>query len=266
VIEEEARAWVERETGNRVVATRSFTAATSSSVDAVEFDDGTRLVLRRYTRRQFLVIEPDAPRREVDVLRFAQKEGLPVPEVIAACDGEVPMLLMTLVEGQPDPDPDLDQLAELASRIHAIDASGLGHDYFRWYEGVAVVPPQATDVGLWEAAIATWHERMPAYAPVLIHRDFHQGNVLWEQGSVSGIVDWVNACRGPAQCDIAHARNNLGPERGERFTRAYEHITDTTFDPYWDIASVLEHDADEWTDPANLREAEERLRLALGRR
>ena len=62
---------------------------------------------------------------------------------------------------------------------------------------------------------------------------------------MSGVVDWINACRGPAGVDVAHCRTNLaqmyGPDSADRFLDAYLDIADGfTYDPYWDIDSVLD--------------------------
>lgn len=38
----------------------------------------------------------------------------------------------------------------------------------------------------------------------LIHRDFHLGNILWKDETVSGLVDWAETSWGPADLDVAH--------------------------------------------------------------
>jgi Ser/Thr protein kinase RdoA (MazF antagonist) len=56
---------------------------------------------------------------------------------------------------------------------------------------------------------------------VLVHGDFHPGNVLWRRGVVSRVVDWQAACTGPAVIDVAQCRVNLltiGTDAAERFT------------------------------------------------
>jgi aminoglycoside phosphotransferase (APT) family kinase protein len=91
----------------------------------------------------------------------------------------------------------------------------------------------------------------PAYEPVTIHRDFHPGNVLWTGADISGIVDWGNACVGPAAFDLAHLRVNLASLAGQA-------ATDATFpgDPSWDIEAALgfidpwsPEARDEWIGP-----------------
>jgi Ser/Thr protein kinase RdoA (MazF antagonist) len=196
-----------------------------------------------------------------------------VPEVVAAdTTGEVigdgvPALLMTFRPGRAIAVPDLHRLAETAAHIHAINADDLGHEYFPWYADTTTAPPPlSARPAIWERALDLWHNHMPPYRPVFIHRDYHPGNVLWSRGRVSGIVDWANACRGPWGCDIAHCRNNLiglsGYDAADRFQRAYESITGETFDPFWELASVMEHGPSDWTEE-HLAEQEPRLERAL---
>ena len=73
---------------------------------------------------------------------------------------------------------------------------------------------------VWERAVEISRDPAPPPA-VLLHRDFHPGNVLWRYGRVSGVVDWLGACSGPAPADVAHCRLNLltmGTEVASRFT------------------------------------------------
>ena len=79
-----------------------------------------------------------------------------------------------------------------------------------------------------------------------MHRDYHPSNVLWLNGRVSGVVDWVNGCRGPAGIDVAWCRHNLanlhGVSAADDFLAAYTAAagSDFTYDPYWDLMSVVE--------------------------
>ncbi len=141
--------------------------------------------------------------------------------------------------------PDLRLLASVAASIHAVDASAFAHPYYPWYEDtLCAAPVGASDPALWERAIEVWHSRMPAYRPRLLHRDFHPGNVLWSS-SGAFVVDWANSCAGPWGCDIAHCRDNLiqlsGVEAADAFLGAYLELTEAEYDPFWEIASVLEH-------------------------
>lgn len=247
------RAWVEHETAARVVAVRRLPGASSTAVHRLDLADGRRVVLRRYVWPGFVQSEPLAPRREVDALTFAAAHGLPVPEVVAvdlagrATGDGVPAVLLSLVPGRPLAAPDPRALAELAVSIHAVDARAFPHHYFGWYEGVLVEPPRASRrPEVWSEALELRTTAMPSYRPVFVHRDFHPGNVLFVRSKVTGVVDWAGACSGPAGCDVAHCRANLlawaGRAAAEAFVACYEERSGTTLDPYWLLASVLEHE------------------------
>lgn len=268
------RAWIERETGTAVQVVRRLPGASTSAVHRIDLDGGRRLVCRRYVWPGAITEDPDAPRREVDALIFlARHDRVPAPRVVASDltgtgvgDG-VPVVLMTFVPGRAIAAPDTRRLAEVAAAIHDIDPAGFGHGYVPWYvDQLRGPPPGARRLDLWERAIELRPVAMPPYRPVFLHRDFHPGNVLWAHGRCSGVVDWTDACRGPAGCDIAHCRANLidwaGAEVADRFVAAYESLTGTTHDSYWDVASVLEHDLDHWT-PEEVAAAEQRLGRAL---
>lgn len=268
-VPEHVRAWVQQHTGARVAKTARLPGASSAAIHRVDLTDGRRVVVRRYVWREFVESEPDAPGREADALRFAHRHGLQVPEVIAADatgdevgDG-VPVLLMGYLPGQPLADPDPRRLAETAAAIHAVDATDLGHDFFPWYEAeMTTPPPLSTRPAVWNKAIDLWQNAMPAYRRVLIHRDFHPGNVLWSRRRVTGVVDWANACRGPAGCDVATCWSNLvlwaGRDTAEEFVKAYESITGGALHPFWRMANILEAGRRHWT-PENLAKGEPEL-------
>ena len=70
--------------------------------------------------------------------------------------------------------------------------------------------------------------------------------MLWSNGRVSGVVDWVNGCRGPAGIDVAWCRHNLANLHGvsvaDDFLAAYIAAagSDFRYEPYWDLMSVVE--------------------------
>jgi len=176
-------------------------------------------------------------------------------------------VLMSFVPGRAIAEPDLARLARVAATIHDVDVDGYAHDYYPWYASYDHQPPAHTPwPALWECAITLWRAALAPYEPRFVHRDFHPGNVLWARGRATGIVDWPNACRGPWGCDIAHCRDNLvslaGPAAADRFLAEYESLTGRTYDWFWEMASILEHGADEWT-PARLAEVEPRLEHAV---
>jgi hypothetical protein len=70
-------------------------------------------------------------------------------------------------------------------------------------------PDWLRDKRLWDRALAFYQGPRLDDDSVLIHRDFHPGNVLWARGRVSGVVDWQAACVGPRAADVWHCRGNL---------------------------------------------------------
>ena len=78
---------------------------------------------------------------------------------------------------------------------------------------------------MYEEAFARLAEPEPAYEPTFLHRDFQPGNVLWQDGGVTGVVDWVETSTGPSDLDVAHCASNLatlhGAEVGWAFHEAY---------------------------------------------
>jgi len=77
---------------------------------------------------------------------------------------------------------------------------------------------------------------------VLLHRDFHPGNVLWRRGTVSGMVDWQGACTGPAAADVAHCRVNLltfGIDAAEHFTALWQQASGTACHPWADVVTII---------------------------
>ena len=257
-VPDHVRRWVESQVGVGVVDATPFDGASSAAVHRLDLADDTAVVLRRYAWPGFLAAEPDAPRREVEAIRFAHTAGLPVAEVLAAdptgrdVGDDVPVVLTTLLSGTPVRVPDLDALVDAARLVHAVDPSGFDHAYFPWCRGeMTAPPPGTTDPALWERALELWHAGPPAHDPVFVHRDFHPGNLLWTDDAFTGLVDWANACVGPAGCDVAHCRANLrdlaGPDVADRFVAAHASTTGTDLDPYWILAAHLEHTPDHWS-------------------
>ena len=83
---------------------------------------------------------------------------------------------------------------------------------------------------------------VPASPAVLLHRDFHPGNVCWQRGAACGVVDWVGACTGPAVADVAHCRVNLltvGPDAAGRFTAMWQSAAGTAYHPWADVVTII---------------------------
>lgn len=269
----EALTWAERQVGDRVVGVRRLAGASTSAVHRLVLAGGTSVVLRRYVWPAVLDDDPVAPRREADALVFGAAAGLPAPGLVAAdLSGEdvgdgIPALVTVFLPGRAVAVPDLDRLAELAATIHAVEPDGFPYVYSDWFGGAPKRPPtNATRPDLWEQAADVVASGAPPHRAVFLHRDFHPGNVLWRRGRCSGVVDWVNACVGPAGCDVGHCRGNLvrldGVDAADWFRSAYEAVAAEPYHPYWDVADVFEHGASPWSR-REIAEGEVRLDRAL---
>ena len=141
----------------------------------------------------------------------------------------------------------LAETARMLARIHSAPAVDFPWRYFSFTNEETLAPPSwSKRPDLWEEAIRIRVAGPPEDSDVFLHRDYHPVNLLWEGAGLSGVVDWVNACAGPAGVDVAHCRTNLvlmyGVSVAERFRQAYFEVGDaaSAYHPYWDIDSILD--------------------------
>ena len=235
-------------------------AGTSARLDAVDvLLDGKRvqLVLRRFTDKQWLKVEPDLVAHEAAALAWASNANLAVPTLLAfdsngAESGGAPATLTTMLPGgvqlRPEDMADwLSGMAAAAHEIHKLDADGFPWTYRRYNAGTTLeVPGWSREPAAWYRAIDIVNSPPPSSRECFIHRDFHPSNVLWADDKVTGVVDWVNACKGPVGIDIAWCRHNLANlysvEVADDFLEAYSRIAgfEYVYDAYWDLMTLVE--------------------------
>ncbi|WMT39088.1 aminoglycoside phosphotransferase family protein [Paenibacillus sp. D2_2] len=214
-------------------------------------------VLRQFTDHEWLESEPDLAEHESVALNRAYEAGVPSPQWIAGdFTGEfcgIPSVLMTRLDGEVILRPLemqgwLDGLAGALAGLHGADTTPMKWKYFSYNNISALqIPDWTNSPEAWGKIIKRVQGDVPAYMPRLIHRDYHPTNVLWENGKVSGIVDWVNCCYGPAGIDTGHCRVNLvqlyGVKTADAFLEAYLHSpgsTEEVTDCYWDMLSLTD--------------------------
>jgi aminoglycoside phosphotransferase (APT) family kinase protein len=233
--------------------------------------DPLELVLRRFVRLDWLAEEPDTATREAQALSLLADVDLPTPRLVAVDpDGSAagaPSVLMSRLTGRVEWDPKgveefLRALAEPLPAIHSVRvAAGVALPDYRPYPLRIRRPPAwAARPDVWERAFGVLDRPPPADERRFVHRDYHPGNVLWERGRVTGIVDWVNASIGSPWADVGHCRVNIASELGQRaanrFLDLYRAVSGRTDDyhPYWDISAAiggLDEDVDEQPSPAD---------------
>jgi len=214
------------------------------------------VVVRQFDQKDWVTEEPDLARHEAESLRIAADVDIKTPKIISYAETDrecgVPVVLMTMLPGSVELKPD-DQdhwvagLAKGLMRIHKITADSFPWAYYSYHDVDTIeIPTWSTVPHIWERAIEIVRGPRPVTTPCLIHRDYHPTNVLWTDGVVSGVVDWVNACRGPAGIDVGHCRLNLAllysVSTADAFLVAYQREADPSFDydRYWDLLALID--------------------------
>ncbi|WP_394814519.1 phosphotransferase family protein [Streptomyces chisholmiae] len=240
------RSWVGRQLapGERLVSVRPLRGGWTSrmcrlTVAGAAPGAGRELVLRSFVTPFFRRHAPGLLGREFRVL--GQLAATPVPAATPlAVDPEgraaaEPSLLMSLLPGAVRVAEDgrvaarSAELARLLAVVHRVSAEGADRPraYQAWTAPDRVRVPAGTAVpGLWRRAVAVIDRPPPAFVGRFLHRDFHPGNVLFDDaGRVSGVVDWVETSWGPSDLDVAHCASALalahGPAAGLDFDRHY---------------------------------------------
>lgn len=247
----EVLAWVERQVGRRVVDQQPLEGGRAAAVHRLRLDAGDDLVLQRFVL-EWVLEEPWTPANEALVFELLADTAVPAPRLVAVDpDGRstgTPTVLMSALPGAvvwdpPDLDPWLDGLIESMITIHQVEPSAKLRDW-EPYAPEDVPPAWTNHRWAWERAVAAYEDERPASDRVFLHRDFHPGNVLWQRGRISGIVDWGSSCAGPPEEDVAHCRVNLAIHHGqavadEFLTRWLRATGRTEYHPYWDLLDVV---------------------------
>jgi aminoglycoside phosphotransferase (APT) family kinase protein len=222
--------------------------------------------------------EPDGRLRKLVIKRPSSIEELRVMELLQALKLPAPApryfhapekaLAMDFIDGTidfglADTDGYLGQMAEQLAALHAVDLSGQDVSFLRLREPVCwelnKLPEMPTGAGFdVRRAAARLRERPLAAANDvrLLHGDFWAGNMLWQDGRITAVIDWEDAGIGDPLKDLAEARVEIvwlfGVQAVETFTDHYRakaaanlgaKAANLALDyhdlPYWDLCAVL---------------------------
>jgi aminoglycoside phosphotransferase (APT) family kinase protein len=248
--------WAEAAWDRRVTRVRRLAGGWTSTMLGLTGENGQRAVLRLMTKEPWRRHAAELLAREAAVQQRLQRSAIPVPQSIAldlsGDNAGAPAHLMSWLPGRlcldSATDDVLDTLARALVAIHRVDP---GPDRPRKYQSWAspakrVMPPWARRQPLWREAFALLEQPAPTYPGTFLHRDFHLGNLLWSQGRITGVVDWVETSWGPAELDVAHAATYLamlhGAEAGARFADAYGRRTGGRHGEearYWNVMDIV---------------------------
>ncbi len=169
--------------------------------------------------------------------------GLDVPTPVSFSETSV---VMTYLEGEPDLAPAdlgdyLKKYAEYLAVIHQVcpdSVRGLARDAI----GVSDCTGEL-NLKLGEHEIRRALAQSPsAGANVLRHGDFWPGNVLWKDGSITGVIDWEECMVGDPLADLAICRLDVwfafGRQAALEFTDFYGSVDDYSL-AWWDLWASL---------------------------
>lgn len=249
--------WVKENIGSNDIITNTYKlkGSTSSTLHRMKMGQMCDLVIRQFDNKEWNDEEPDLAKHEAASLAKATGAKVPTPKLIAfdetGKECGVPAVLMSFLEGDVELLPNnkstwLHSLAEALIQVHQVNAADFPYIYCHYQKKALLKEPDWSSVPeKWKKAITYIQTPAPAYTPHFIHRDYHPANVLWKEEKVVGVVDWVNACVGPAGIDIGHCRVNLAMlhdvRTADAFLEGYRTLNNHfTYDPYWDIVSLLD--------------------------
>lgn len=247
----EARQWVEDHTGSPVGSAIELDGATTATVQRITLEDGSVVIIKRFDQQDFLDERPDRAEHEAAMLDLLEPTLVPAPRLIAV-DGTgdsagAPTVLMTFIEGTTEmPDGWVGSVTGNLADIHRVEPGAITWPYERYNAGFdLVVPSWAGDQAIWEEAFAIAGKPPTHSATGFIHRDYHGGNLLWHDGGLSGVLDWLSGCLGPLAIDLAHLRNNLAMDHGvdeaDAVLAEYRRQgRDDAWHPAWDVVDAID--------------------------
>jgi len=228
---------------------------------------GETCVLRRAPSLEMMAGRPMDHAGEAALIRAARASGVMAPEVLVeltAEDGIGSGYVMRAISGSPDPNAFLAEadpaiaIRDIARELvatHRTDCTGLPVPVMDTAEALHELRTRFLAYGGDRPILALalrWLEANipPPVAPSLVHGDFRLGNLMFEQGRVTGVLDWELAHLGDGHEDLAFGcmtvwrfsrpdRPGYGLTTVEELAAAYEEAGGGKFDParfrFWTI-------------------------------
>lgn len=236
----EALAWAARCLGSDVPV-RTVRALSGGSHAATHLLEGAgperQAVLRRFP------CGDDSAVREARVLSALDGLGGFAPRLLGVDPrGELcglPAVLITRLPGRAgitpdDPDAAAASLGHALARLHAVPRDRVTG--FR--DGMTAI---RSSTGPAAAALSGYGDRLAAQPRVLTHYDYWSGNVLWQDGALTGVIDWDGASLAPRGFDIGWCRFDLVLLHGPGTT-----TVDTFCAAYREAAGAMPPDVELW--------------------
>ena len=277
---DDALAWAGSVLGSRVVSAHPLEGGMTSTMLALRDEAGEESVLRLMTNEPWRTHGAELAARERTAQLALADTAVPAP-VSLGLDAHgtatgVAAHLMSRLPGSPlveVTDAHLDAMADLLATIHTVRPTEPFRTFQSWaWEAKWVVPAWTTRPDSWSRAFALLSGPPPAYEPTFLHRDFGHRNLLWTDGAISGVVDWVETSTGPAWLDAAHAASNLALAFGTGPALAFVHrwaaLSGTAPERHWLVMDAVGYlpppgKPPMFGDPAQLQRLDEWLDLVV---
>ncbi len=221
-------------------------------------DGSTKKMIARQPGKWRFSVYPNAAEIEARAIREAGLCGVPVPQIFYVEPQSeavpMPLFLLEFIEGAPVLSPEdkssyVRAYAACLAKIHGVDLRDRRFSFLSAAKEEFQGEGSAVNVELREPeirhALAQWRGSAESGPKRLLHGDFWPGNIIWKEGSVSGVIDWEESGVGEPLQDLSVARLDLlwtlGVEAMKEFTDAY--LSLTPLDPralsYWDLVASL---------------------------
>jgi aminoglycoside phosphotransferase (APT) family kinase protein len=237
----------------------------SAEVTALEIQraDGTiqKVVVRRHGVVD-LQANPQIAAHEFTLLTHLQRAGIPIPAPLAldvSCTIlPTPYLVVEFIEGTseiaaPALSEAIPQIANHLAAIHRVEGAVEALTFLpqqterlaRMLQTRPTLPDESLSEGRIRQVLDGAMPLVQQNPSVLLHGDYWQGNLLWNGGQLTAILDWEDAAVGDPLADVGNARLELlwafGKEAMDQFTYHYRAIMplDNTQLPYWDLVAAL---------------------------
>ena len=236
-------------------------------VNSVE--DTQKYVMRWYENtdyaRNYHVVE-----HEFAVLHKLKSLGVPAPTPYYLDESchifHTPYLIMEFVEGKPEFTPSdvnkfMRQLAQYLAQIHQLDQAQLQFPFIEPQiinlEYYPAQPNEIASKARIREALAPHLPLTPRNSSLFLHGDFWLGNLLWENGELTAIIDWEDMVYADPLYELAVTRLNIiwafGVKAMHTLTQHYHSLMpqlDLTHLPHWDLYVALRtpDNFPEWAD------------------
>lgn len=217
-------------------------------------ENGSGRVIARFIGEYAKSLGSETARNQFRLLQFVKSAGLPSPEALYLPDEtEEPFFLMSYLDGAPTANPERPEefVKEFAHQLARVHQTALTSEMIAFLPK-PILPWQPwrkefnADLREAEVVEALLNFEASCRNPyVLRHGDFWPGNVLCEEGKITGIIDWEESCLGDPLADLSISRLDiwwiLGREAAEEFTHHYLNLNpiDLSDLVYWDLRTSL---------------------------